>query len=283
MTRPRLAVFPKGYFDQLCRGERSIYSWIDEAAELPVQGIEMYPDFYPDTADKTVHQIYDYARNRGLAIPMLCSSPDFTHPNPSYRKRQVHWMQEWIARMADSPSPDGFRSCRVLSGQNRPSVETEAGIAWVVDAVDELLPFAEQHRVHLVIENHYKDGQWEYPEFAQSLDRFSAIVDQIDSPWFGINYDPSNALVAGQDPIAILRRFQSRVLTMHASDRHLKEGFELGEIMGFQGKGYPEALEGRISGHRQCGQLHDGSGLRHPSIHQPDPLSAKSLDFRVAD
>lgn len=208
----------------------------------------MYPDFYPDTADKTVHRIYDYARDRGLAIPMLCSSPDFTHPDLAYRQRQIHWMQAWIERMADSPSPDGFRSCRVLSGQNRPMVETEAGIGWVVDAIEQLLPLAEQYRVHLVIENHYKDGQWEYPEFAQRLDRFSAIVDQIDSPWFGVNYDPSNALVAGQDPIAILRRFQSRVLTMHASDRHLKDGFDRDETMEFRGQGYPETLEHGVIG-----------------------------------
>ena len=248
MTRPHLAAFPKGYFDELCRGERSLYSWIDEAAELPIDGIEMYPDFYPNADDETIHDVYAYAAAKGLAIPMLCTSPDFTHPDPTFRQQQIRWMQEWIVRMADSPSPSGFRSCRVLSGQNRPLVGTDEGVRWVIQAIEQLLPVAAQYRVHLVIENHYKDGQWEYPEFAQSLERFSAIVDPIHSPWFGVNYDPSNALVAGQDPIEVLGRFQSRVLTMHASDRHLKPGFDLHEITAFRGRGYPEALEHGVIG-----------------------------------
>ncbi len=248
MNRPRLACFPKGYFDALCRKERSLYSWLDEAATLPIAGVEMYPDFYPSPSAQSVSVVYRYAADRGLAVPMLCTSPDFTHPDPEFRRRQVIWMQEWIRRMADAPSPDGFRSCRVLSGQRRPGVGTEQGIQWTCEAIEAILPTAERHRVYLVMENHYKDGQWEYPEFAQSLDRFAAIVERIDSPWFGVNFDPSNALVAGNDPVAVLRRFQDRVLTLHASDRHLKPGYDLAQLAAFEGQGYPEALEHGVIG-----------------------------------
>ena len=50
------------------------------------------------------------------------------------------------------------------------------------------------------MENHYKDGTWRYPEFAQPEDIFLEIVEQIDSPFFGVQYDPSNAFVGGYDP-----------------------------------------------------------------------------------
>jgi sugar phosphate isomerase/epimerase len=50
------------------------------------------------------------------------------------------------------------------------------------------------------------------------------IVEQIDSPWFGVNFDPSNALLAGEDPLVLLERVKDRVVTMHASDRFLKGG-----------------------------------------------------------
>jgi len=56
------------------------------------------------------------------------------------------------------------------------------------------------------------------------MDIFSEIVDRIDSPWFGVNYDPSNALLAGDDPLILLDRVKDRVVTMHASDRYLKSG-----------------------------------------------------------
>ena len=41
---------------------------------------------------------------------------------------------------------------------------------------------------------------------------------------FGVNYDPSNAYIAGDDPLELLRRVSDRVVTMHASDRFLIEG-----------------------------------------------------------
>jgi sugar phosphate isomerase/epimerase len=49
-------------------------------------------------------------------------------------------------------------------------------------------------------------------------------VSRIDSPHFGVNYDPSNAYLAGEDPLELLDRVKHRVVTMHASDRYLVEG-----------------------------------------------------------
>ena len=78
--------------------------------------------------------------------------------------------------------------------------------------------------VTLILENHYKDDFWEYPEFAQKMDLFCSLVEAIDSPHFGVNYDPSNAFLADDDPLELLRRVSHRVVTMHASDRSLISG-----------------------------------------------------------
>ena len=56
------------------------------------------------------------------------------------------------------------------------------------------------------------------------MDVFCELVGRIDSPHFGVNYDPSNAYLAGDDPLELLRRVKHRVVTMHASDRYLAEG-----------------------------------------------------------
>ena len=50
------------------------------------------------------------------------------------------------------------------------------------------------------------------------------IVERIESPWFGVNYDPSNTILAGEDPLVLLDRVKHRVVSMHASDRFLKSG-----------------------------------------------------------
>jgi sugar phosphate isomerase/epimerase len=151
---------------------------------------------------------------------MLCCSPDFTQPDPALLQQEI----DYEKRMIEITEILGGSYCRVLSGQRRPEVSREKGVAQVVQVIKSLLPFAEKHGVVLNMENHYKDNYWKYPEFAQKADVFVEIVNQIDSPWFGVNYDPSNTILAGEDPLELLERVKRRVVTMHASDRFLKSG-----------------------------------------------------------
>ncbi len=151
---------------------------------------------------------------------MLCCSPDFTQPDPVLLQAEI----EREKRMIEITAFFGGQFCRVLSGQRRPELTRQAGVAQVVRVIKGLLPFAEEHGVVMTMENHYKDNYWQYPEFAQKMDVFVEIVDQIESPWFGVNYDPSNTILAGEDPLVLLERVKHRVVSMHASDRYLKSG-----------------------------------------------------------
>ena len=45
-----------------------------------------------------------------------------------------------------------------------------------------------------------------------------------------MQYDPSNAIVAGDDPIELLEVVKDRVVSMHASDRYLNEGVTMEEF-----------------------------------------------------
>ena len=56
------------------------------------------------------------------------------------------------------------------------------------------------------------------------MDVFCKLVNSIQHPNFGVNYDPSNTYLAGEDPLQLLYRISNRVKAMHASDRYLKEG-----------------------------------------------------------
>jgi sugar phosphate isomerase/epimerase len=140
--------------------------------------------------------------------------------------------------------------CRILSGQRYPDVSTEEGIEWVVDAIEQLIPVAREHEIVLGMENHYKDGYWKYPEFAQKMDVFLAVIDRIsERQCFGVQYDPSNAIVAGDDPLALLRRVADRVVSMHASDRFLAEGATLDDLRQSDGTlGYSPNLRHGVTG-----------------------------------
>ncbi len=118
----------------------------------------------------------------------------------------------------------GGSYCRVLSGQRRPELTRDEGVKFAADSIEACLPYAADRDITLILENHYKDDFWEFPEFAQSMDVFCQLVASIEHPNFGVNYDPSNTYLAGEDPIELLKRVSHRVVTMHASDRYLAEG-----------------------------------------------------------
>ena len=140
--------------------------------------------------------------------------------------------------------------CRVLSGQRYPQVSREQGLTWVVECIEQLIPTAREHKIILGLENHYKDGFWQYPEFAQKMDVFLEVLNAIpEREYFGVQYDPSNAIVAGDDPIALLRAVADRVVSMHASDRYLADGFTLDDLRQGEGSlGYSDALQHGVTG-----------------------------------
>ena len=223
----RLAAFPKCYMDQLVlERSMSVFDWIEMASDLPVDGLELYDGFLESFDEAYLARVRDALDRRRLAMPMLCYSPDFTQPDAEERRQEI----EREKRAIDVTVSLGGKFCRVLSGQRRPEVSCEQGIAWVVESIRALLPYAASKGVVLALENHYKDNFWKHPEFAQKRDVYLAIVNQIESPWFGVQYDPSNAILAGEDPIELLDRVKHRVVTMHASDRFLKPGHTLDEL-----------------------------------------------------
>jgi sugar phosphate isomerase/epimerase len=236
---PRISVFPKCYFDELVDGRLSYVQWIRDAATLGGEGVEHYDGFFRSVAPADVDPIVEEMQRTSQITSMLCFSPDFTHPDADERQRQIERQKIAI----DLTVRLGGRHCRTLSGQRFPGLTRADGIARTVECIRRSLEYAEQRGVVLCMENHYKDGRWRYPEFAQPEDVFLEIIEQIDSPFFGVQYDPSNAIVGGYDPVTFLERVRQRVVTMHASDRYLAPGATLDDLRAADGSaGYASVL-----------------------------------------
>ncbi|WP_417739427.1 sugar phosphate isomerase/epimerase family protein [Rosistilla oblonga] len=218
---PKLAAFPKAFMQALCKdGTMTVSQWIDLASKLDVQGLEWYAGFLEMADQSNWARFRSEVEGHGMVIPMMCCSPDFTHPDAAFRDAEIAKQKRWI----DMTAALGGSYCRVLSGQRRPELSIEQGVQLAADSIEACLPYAQDQGITLIIENHYKDDFWEFPEFAQQMDVFCMLVDRIEHPNFGVNYDPSNTYLAGEDPIELLKRVSRRVVTMHASDRYLKEG-----------------------------------------------------------
>ncbi len=245
----KISAFPKCYLDDIA-GDRSmsVFEWIEIAKSLPAEGLEMYEGFFTSLDDSYILEVRDAIAESGFAMPMLCCSPNFTHPHAAERQRAV----EHEARMIRVTKLLGGEGavCRVLSGQRYPQVSREQGLEWVVECIEQLLPVARENGIILGLENHYKDGFWRYPEFAQKMDVFLELLDAIpEREYFGVQYDPSNAIVAGDDPIELLKAVKQRVVSMHASDRFLAEGYTLDDLRDSDGTiGYSPALQHGVTG-----------------------------------
>lgn len=198
----------------------TVFDWIEKARRLGVDGLEMHNLFFEGKGDKYLEDVRGVCEESKLTMPMMCFSPDFTQPELQQRKEELEKQKQAI----DLTAKLGGTYCRTLTGQNRPGLDRKQAVRWCVEMIREAAAYAEEKGIILNIENHYKDGYWEYPEFALKSEIFLEIIEQIDSPFFGINFDPSNTIVAGEDPLVLLQKIKHRVVTMHASDRHLMGG-----------------------------------------------------------
>jgi sugar phosphate isomerase/epimerase len=246
---PKLSAFPKCYLDQIA-GDRSmtVFDWIEMARSLDADGLEMYEGFFTSFEDGYLDRVGEAICGAGFQMPMLCCSPDFTHPDPDARKRAIEREVEMI-RICRRLG--GRRSvCRVLSGQRYPEVGRAEGIERVAECIHAVLPAAREYDVVLGLENHYKDGFWRYPEFAQKRDVFLDLLAAIpEREHFGVQYDPSNAIVAGDDPVALLEVVADRVVSMHASDRYLEPGTTVDQLRQADGTlGYSPHLRHGVTG-----------------------------------
>lgn len=245
----RISAFPKCFLDDICvHRTMTVFDWIEMSKPLGAEGLEMYEGFFQSLDDAYIDRLAEAIHNAGYAMPMLCVSPNFTHPDPDERQRQVDKQIEMIRITRRLGGPGA--ACRVLSGQAYPEVSIEQGVEWVIECIQQCLPVAREWDIVLAMENHFKDGYWRYREFAQKMDVFLRIVNAIDEQkYFGVQYDPSNALVAGDDPIELLQAVKHRVKTMHASDRYLEPGFTLDDMRQADGTlGYPQGLKHGVTG-----------------------------------
>jgi len=139
---------PQVLMDELCvRHTMKLSEWIELGGTLGVDGLEFYSGFLKDEP-KFLETARDELERRGLEMPMLCCSPDFTQPDPVLLQREIEREKRMIAVTAFF----GGRFCRVLSGQRRPGLSRTDGVAQVVRVIRDLLPVAQSQGVVLVLE-----------------------------------------------------------------------------------------------------------------------------------
>ena len=163
------------------KGAMDLLGFIDYAATLGVDAVELTSYFFPPTFDRAyLNEVKRRCHINGLDISGGAIRNNFTLPDgdPELQKWLTH-TDTWLGHYAVLGAP----VVRVFSGVPPKGMTEEQGIANGIKNLKKALAFAEKHGVILGLENH---------DYLTKIDRMLPALKEIDSPWFGVNLDSGN-------------------------------------------------------------------------------------------
>ncbi len=134
---------------------------------------------YPQVpSDSHIYKIKHTAFTNGMAISGTGIRNDFALPDKNERDRQVDFTRRWIevAAKLDAPVIRVFAGNRLPEGVNVQEVQK-----WILDALYPCIDFGKDHGVIITLQNHF--------DALKTMEEVKFVLDQIDSPWFGLNLD----------------------------------------------------------------------------------------------
>lgn len=166
----------------------TLFEFIDLAAELPLDAVELTSYFFAETSDGYLDKLRAHATKKKLAISGVPVGNTFTLTDDTKRKAEIQKVKDWTARAAKL----GATTVRIFAGNLEKGDTLEAAQKRVVSAITECCEFAEKHKVQLAMENH--GGITATPE------QLLALVKPVKSKQLGVNIDTGNFRTA--DPYA---------------------------------------------------------------------------------
>jgi sugar phosphate isomerase/epimerase len=210
----KLSCLPVSFFQQILDGQMQLRDWLRLASELGLDGTECSLAFVEPIGRASAAEMRRLCDVAGLAVSMVTCHPDFTHPDPTERERQVADMRRNLALARELGAP----LARVLSGQRHPGVSDEQGVAWAAEGLRRLAADGDRLGVRLALENHTKSFFWQYFDFAQRGAVFLKLLDALADTSVGVNFDSANPLVANEEPLELFDRVADRLAILHVAD-----------------------------------------------------------------
>jgi sugar phosphate isomerase/epimerase len=167
----------KKYVDQAWK----IEDFIDECATMPLEGAELTSYYFAkDITPGYLNGVKRHAFLRGLDISGTAVRNDFCLPKGAKRDEEIAAMKQWI----DYAEILGVPVIRIFAGKVGNGQSEADAHRLMVDGISQCCEYAGKHGVILALENH--GGP------TATADGLLAIVRDINSPWFGVNFDSGN-------------------------------------------------------------------------------------------
>lgn len=158
----------------------SLEEFIDTAAEMGCDGVELTAYYFPSLDRSYLNAIKRHAHLRGISVSGTAVGSNFAQPNPAKRREHVTMTKEWIERSVILGAP----TLRVFAGPVGEDSTEEEAFGWVVECLRECAAAAADAGVLLALENH--------GGITSTADQALAIHRAVDSEWLGVNLDFGN-------------------------------------------------------------------------------------------
>jgi sugar phosphate isomerase/epimerase len=199
----------------------TIGEWCRIGKQHDLDGIDISIMFVRYHTPKYLGELRNELQNQDIQLVMVTSYPDFTHPDPIQRNRELDYLKRDIALSSFL----GAKYVRIVAGQAHRGVAISKGVNWVVEYFKQASRTGEKYGVQLLYENHSKPGAWLYPDFSYPTEVFLDIVSRIAETSIRINFDTANFIAYGDDPLPILEQVIDKIETVHAADTEKKGAF----------------------------------------------------------
>lgn len=176
--------------------------WIAMAAELGLDGTEIYEPFLKDLDDSGLARLADVVKDAGLEVSMFTSEPHLC--NPEGREEGL----AHIRRAVDCALIFRTNVVRVVSGHGSKGLDLEVVLQSIADALKASLDYAQEKRVMLAFEDHWGVGT--------NVRDFTKILALVDDDRLKVNLDTAN--VGSQDIVTLTRLVVDRVVHTHCSE-----------------------------------------------------------------
>ena len=174
------------------KGAMDLAGFVDWAATVDTDAVELTSYFFPATITRDyLHDLKRRCHLNGLDISGGAIRNNFTMPDgPELEKWFAH-LDTWLDHYAALGAP----VIRVFAGVPPKGVSEEEGIRNAITNLRRACEMAGRKGVILGLENH---------DYLTKIDRMLPIIQAIDSPWFGVNFDSGN--VDSADPYGDLAK-----------------------------------------------------------------------------
>ncbi|MFI3227654.1 MAG: sugar phosphate isomerase/epimerase family protein [Clostridia bacterium] len=211
----KISCLPVSLFDEICSGKMDILDWAREAKTMGYDGIDISMMFLKNKTPYYIRTLKEGLQELEMPIAMMTTYPDFTHPDPVQRERELLYL---LAEIAFCSQMD-IKYLRILAGQDHYGVDYKQSVANVIEYFKRSAEYADKFGVELLYEDHAKPGAWDIIDFSYDPKIFLEIYEGIKETSIGINFDTGNISAFGDDPMEILKKLDvAKIKTIHVTD-----------------------------------------------------------------